>query len=53
MDFNPVGKELLGDVDGSQLGISIDGWGVTEGACENRDGVGDTVVWIDGGLSEV
>ena len=30
-----VGKELLGDIDGRQLGITMYSQGVAEGACED------------------
>ena len=53
MSFTPVGKYILDAVDGRQLVIEIYGRVVMEGACENRDGVGDTVAWRDSGTSEV
>ena len=53
MSFTPFGKWILDAVDGRQLVIAIYGQVVMEGACENRDGVGDMVVWRDGGMNEL
>ena len=48
-----VGEKLLDDNYGRKLGVAMDGRGVTGGAGDYRDGVGDTFGLRDGGMSEV
>ena len=49
----PVAEELLDAVDGTELGVAVDGGGVLERTGEDGDGVCDTVDRSDGGLREI
>ena len=49
----PVAEELLDAVNGAELGIAVDGWGVFERTGEDGDGVCDAVGRSDGGLREI
>ena len=46
----PVVEKLHNTVDGAELGVAVDGWGLAKGAREDGDGVCDTVGRRDGGL---
>ena len=49
----PVVEKLPDAVDGTELGVAMDGWDITKGARDDGDGVCDAVGRRDGGLREV
>ena len=46
-------EKISNPIDGTELGVAVDGWGIAKSAREDRNGVCDAVSRRDGGLREV